>query len=102
MTLSIILIILDCLYYSDGNSPPKAKEDGRFHFEEAILALSDGLSIPVLGTEKIVIIEELGMKRTKVGTLKIELRNRGLSIRWKKAELSDKSKYVMVNIFPMI
>ena len=33
---------LDCMYNSDSNGPPKAKEEDQFQFEEAVLAVADG------------------------------------------------------------
>ncbi len=53
---------LDCMYDSDGNGPPEAKEEGRFQFEEAVLAVADGSSVPVLPAEKIVIIDKAELR----------------------------------------
>ena len=93
---------LDCMYDSDGNGPPEAKEEDQFQFEEAVLAVSDGASVPVLPSEKIVIIEDSELKKMKVDTLKTELRIRGLSTSGKKAELLERLKNAMINKVPLV
>ena len=49
---------LDCLYNSDYNGPPEVEEQEKIYFEEAISAVADRSSAPVLSLGRIVIIEE--------------------------------------------
>ena len=93
---------IDCMYDSDGNGPPEAKEEDQFQFEEAVSAVADGSSVPVFHAAKIVIIEDVELKKMKVDALKTELRNRGLNTSGKKAELLDRLKNAMVNRIPLV